>query len=122
MGLGARILGGPGSRLWNRLRESTGLSYSAGAFFEAATWDRRATLTLSAEVNPRNLARAEAALREELDQSVTQGFGADEVEGFKRQWLADRERERSGDAWAPAPCTPSWSSTNPGTCGRPTIG
>lgn len=101
MGLGARILGGgPGSRLWHRLRESTGLSYSAGAYFDAATWDSRATLALSAEVNPRNLGRAEAALREELDQSVAQGFSDGEVEGFKRQWLSDRQRERSGDAWA----------------------
>lgn len=92
--------GGPGSRLWIRLREREGLSYSVGASFNASSHEPNGNLSLAAEVAPANVSAAEQALREELARSLNYGFTATEVETFKRQLLADRQRERSGDGWA----------------------
>lgn len=92
--------GGPGSRLWVRLREKGGLSYSAGAGFSASAYEQNGSISINAEVAPQNVSAAEAALQEELQRSLKDGFTSAEVENFKRQTLADRLRERSGDAWA----------------------
>ena len=101
MSLATRIFGGgPGSRLWVRLRESDGLSYSAGAAYGASRYEANANISLSAEVAPGKVSAAESALKEELLRSLSEGFTATEVETFKRQFLADRLRGRSGDAWA----------------------
>jgi zinc protease len=101
MALAARIFGGgPGSRLWVRLREGGGLSYSAGASYSASAYEPNANISLSAEVAPQNLGQAEKAMREELERSLREGFTAQEVDSFKQQILADRQRGRSGDAWA----------------------
>ena len=98
--LAVRIFGGgPGSRLWVRLREAGGLSYSAGAGFGASSYERSGNISLSAEVAPKNVAAAEQALQEELMRSLRDGFTAAEVESFKREYLADRLRSRSGDGW-----------------------
>jgi zinc protease len=99
--LATRIFGGgPGSRLWVRLREAGGLSYSAGAGFGASPYERSGSISMSAEVAPQNLSIADKALQEELARTVGEGFTATEVETFKRQTLADRLRSRSGDGWA----------------------
>ncbi|MFN9470801.1 M16 family metallopeptidase, partial [Acidovorax sp.] len=101
MQLAVQMLGGgPGSRLHNRLREKSGLSYSVGARWNASLYDASALLSLSADVAPANASQAEAALREELQRSVLEGFSASEVEAAKRQLLGHRQRSRSGDAWA----------------------
>jgi zinc protease len=101
MQLAVQMLGGgPGSRLHNRLREKSGLSYSVGARWNASLYDASALFSLSADVAPANASQAEAALREELQRSVLEGFSAAEVEAAKRQLLGYRQRSRSGDAWA----------------------
>jgi zinc protease len=99
--LATRIFGGgPGSRLWNRLREKNGISYSVGAGFNASPYEKNGTFSLSAEVAPENVSRAEKALNEELTRALKDGFDDKEVETFKRQYLADRVRNRSGDSYA----------------------
>ena len=101
MELATRIFGGgPGSRLWVRLREAGGLSYSAGAGFGASPYERSGSISMSAEVAPQNVSIADKALQDELARTVGEGFTATEVETFKRQTLADRLRSRSGDGWA----------------------
>ncbi len=101
MALAARIFGdGPGSRLWVRLREAGGLSYSAGASYQASRYEASASISLNAEVAPANASAAETALQQELARSLADGFTLAEVETFKRQYLAERLRRRSGDAWA----------------------
>ena len=101
MALATRIFGGgPGSRLWVRLRESGGLSYNAGASYGASRYEANASISLSAEVAPGNVSKVEAALKEELVRSLQDGFTPDEVESFKHEFLADRLRRRSGDDWA----------------------
>jgi len=67
------------------------LSYSAGASYSASRYEANANFSLSA---------AEAALKEELARSLSDGFTATEVETFRQQFLADRLRGRSGDSWA----------------------
>lgn len=101
MDLATRIFGGgPGSRLWRRLREDRGLSYSTAASFAGSALDLNSRVSMTTEVAPQNLSTAEAALKEEIARSLSQGFTEEEVERFKRQLLADRLRVRSGDAWA----------------------
>ena len=101
MALAASIFGGgPGSRLWVRLREAGGLSYSAGAGYSASRYEANGSISMSAEVAPQNLSAAEKAMHEELARSLSQGFSAAEVEKFKKETIADRLRGRSGDGWA----------------------
>lgn len=101
MSLATRIFGGgPGSRLWLRLRETSGLSYSAGASYSASRYEANARFSMSAEVSPGKVSAAESALKEELARSLGEGFSATEVETFRQQFLADRLRGRSGDGWA----------------------
>ena len=101
MALATRIFGGgPGSRLWLRLRETGGLSYDAGASYQASRFEANANFSVNAELAPANVSVAEAALREELTRSLKDGFTAAELETFRREYLADRQRRRSGDDWA----------------------
>jgi zinc protease len=92
--------GGPGSRLWVRMRETGGLSYSAGAGFNASSYERNGVFSITTEVAPQNVSAAEKALKEEIARSLGEGFTATEVETFKAQVVADRLRGRSGDGWA----------------------
>ncbi|MDD5334018.1 MAG: pitrilysin family protein [Rhodoferax sp.] len=101
LALGSRILGGgPGSRLWRRLRETEGLSYNPGAGFNVDSYERNSNVYLTTDVAAQNVSAAEKALQEELTRTLSDGFTAAEVETFKHQLLADRLRARSGDGWA----------------------
>jgi zinc protease len=82
------------------LRETSGLSYSAGASYSASRYEANARFSMSAEVSPGKVSAAESALKEELARSLGEGFSATEVETFRQQFLADRLRGRSGDGWA----------------------
>ncbi len=92
--------GGPGSRMWVRLREANGPRHTVSAGLNASPYERSGSIFLHAEVAHQNVAVAEQALREELARSLIAGFAAAEVETFKRQILADRLRGRCGDGWA----------------------
>ena len=92
--------GGPGSRLWVRLREKGGLSYSVGASYSADAYQKNAFFSMTTEVAPQNASTAEKALTDELVRSLADGFDAKEVDTFKKQYLADRTRGRSGDSYA----------------------
>lgn len=92
--------GGPGSRLWIRMREKGGLSYSAGAGMGASAYEKRANWAMSSDVAPANLSIAELAMREELARSLKEGFTEEEFKRTRDQWLAERVRSRSGDGYA----------------------
>ncbi len=99
--LATRIFGGgSGSRLWTSLREKNGLSYSVSANFSANRLEKSANWTIDADFAPANLAKAEAIVRQELANSLANGFNAQEFEGTKNSWLAERARLRSGDEHA----------------------
>jgi zinc protease len=101
LSLATRIFGGgPGSRLWTRMREQSGLSYSVSAGMSASMYDKRAGWTMSSDIAPANLSTAEATMREELSRSLAKGFTEEEFSQFKTQWLTERARSRSGDGFA----------------------
>jgi zinc protease len=98
--LATRMLGGgPNSRLWTRLREREGMSYDVGASVSAASRDASASFSMQAEAAPQNLDRATQSLKAELQRALKDGFDAKELEAARTQFVADRKRVRSGDAW-----------------------
>ena len=94
LGLAANLLS---SRLYNRIREREGLSYTVGAQFGADPFDEIATFVGEAVFAPENADRVVSAFREELDRTLEWGFTAEEVEAEKRATLDGGERQRSSD-------------------------
>jgi zinc protease len=91
--------GGAGlsNRLMERLRQKDGLSYGAGSGLSIGSRNRVATWAMGAIVAPQNAARAEQAIREELERARREGFSAKEVEDAKRGLLQERLVNRSQD-------------------------
>jgi zinc protease len=99
--------GGSGlsNRLIDRLRQKDGLSYGAGSGVNIGSRTRVSTWGMAAIVAPQNIARAEQAMREELERARRDGFTAKEVEDARRGMLQERMVNRSQDgvlagAWA----------------------
>lgn len=91
--IAVNILGGDtDSRIWNRLRETGGLAYSAGAQLAGSMFEPRTRLMLSATASGDRAGVALQALREVLDAALRQGFTGQEVERAKKTWLQDRKR------------------------------
>jgi zinc protease len=89
--------GGAKNRLMDRLRQKEGYSYGAGAQFAAATKEPISILLAFAILNPANMAKLEAAFQEEVDKSVKEGFGKEEVESSRKAWLQEQLLGRSND-------------------------
>jgi zinc protease len=91
--------GGAGlsNRLIERLRQKDGLSYGAGTGLNVGSRSRVATWGLGAIVAPQNVARAEQAIREELERARRDGFTAKEVDDAKKGLLQERLVNRSQD-------------------------
>ena len=91
--------GGAGlsNRLIERLRQKDGVSYGAGTGVNISSRNRVATWTMAAIVAPQNVARAEQAMREELERARRDGFTAKEVEDAKKGILQERTVNRSQD-------------------------
>jgi zinc protease len=93
------LLGGGflNSRLATRLRQQEGLSYGAGSYFRASPIDEDASLGAYAIYAPQNVAKVEAAVREELKRAAEGGFTADEVAkgkaGLVQQWEQNRAQD-----------------------------
>ncbi len=94
------IFGGAGlkSRLLDRIRQKDGLSYGGGSQLSAGDLDRAGSWTLSAIAAPQNIKKLEAAIREELERAVKNGFTAQELAGAKTGMLQERLQNRSQDA------------------------
>jgi zinc protease len=91
--------GGAGlsNRLIERLRQKDGLSYGAGTGLSVGSRNRVATWGLGAIVAPQNAARAEQAIREELERARRDGFTAKEVDDARKGLLQERLVNRSQD-------------------------
>jgi zinc protease len=91
--------GGSGlsNRLMERLRQKDGLSYGAGSGLQIGGRDRAGAFTVAAQAAPQNMARAEAAIREELDRVQRDGFSAQELEDARTGMLQQRLLARSED-------------------------
>ncbi len=92
------IVGGsPSSRLWVRVREKEGLSYGLGTQISFNLHEAASTFSGNAAFAPANRARVEAAMREELERSIREGFSADEVDKAKQGLLNFRRLSRAQD-------------------------
>ncbi len=96
---GAYLFGGAGidSRLMQRIRQKEGWSYGGGAALDVGALDRAAAFTISAIAAPHNLARVEAAVREELERLRQHGFSAEEVAGAQSGMLQRNLQARAQD-------------------------
>jgi zinc protease len=102
------ILGGGAgfdSRLASRIRQREGLSYGVGSELSAGSLDYAAWWSAHAIAAPQNVAKVEAAFREELERALKDGFTDAEVTAAKSGILQTRAQNRAQDgtlaiAWA----------------------
>ena len=114
------IIGGvnrPGSRLYERIRTREGWSYSVGsrlrvfpephfmwrqslAPFSTSARDNASDFLVFATATPENLEKVEAAIKEELQRALRDGFTPDEVAEAKRVWVQQPARWRDVDVAA----------------------
>ena len=98
MVIGHYLLGGNwDSRLWKRVREKEGLSYSVGSWFDASDQDKTAIFGMHAIYAPQNRERVEKAMREELQRVLEQGFSDAEVAKARTNYLQARALSRNSD-------------------------
>lgn len=90
-------LGGD-SRLWARIREAEGLSYDVHSAIQWNPWQPNSTWSVRAIFAPQNRAKVEAAIREEIDRVLKDGFSAEELERGRRGYLSFRQLSRAQDA------------------------
>lgn len=97
--LGDFMLGGGflNSRLATRIRQKEGLSYSVGSGLQAAAREKAGQWSVYAIYAPQNAARLEAALREELDKVLKEGFTEEELRAAKQGWLQETTLGRADD-------------------------
>ncbi|HMO44945.1 MAG TPA: pitrilysin family protein [Rubrivivax sp.] len=92
------LLGGGGSsRLWKRIREGEGLSYSVGSHIAWNNFEPNSTWLASAIFAPQNRAKVEAALREEIARALKDGFDAKELDEGRSGLLNFRRLSRAQD-------------------------
>jgi zinc protease len=98
LALGNFIFGSSsGSRLYKRIREKEGLSYSVLSQMNIPTQDDGATFLGFAISAPQNAAKVEASFKDELARTLKDGFTADEVATQKKALLDERAVGRSQD-------------------------
>jgi zinc protease len=96
--IAAQVLGGGSkSRLFERIREREGLSYTVSAQFSANAQDERATLMMYAIAAPQNVAAVEAGVREEFARLLADGIEEAELRDAVDGLLKARERGRGED-------------------------
>ncbi len=98
MSVAALILGDSGnSRLWKRVREKDGLSYSVGASLQPNSVEQNSPLEVGAAYAPGSRARLATALSEELQRLVRDGVTEAEVDEAKNALLKRRQLSRTQD-------------------------
>jgi zinc protease len=90
--------GGLHSRLMDRIRQKDGLSYGSQSALQIGALDPDGRFVIHAIAAPQNLARLEAAIKEELARAVKEGFTADEVARAKSGIMQQRLQTRAQDA------------------------
>ena len=92
------VLGqGGNSRLWVRLREKGGLSYDVRSGIDWNPRDPHSVWRASAIFAPSNLAAAEAAVREEIERALREGFTEEEVRDARAALLRFGQLQRAQD-------------------------
>ncbi len=85
------------SRLAQRIRQKEGLSYSVGSQLNVGSLDRAGSWSVYAIAAPQNIAKVEAAFREELQKALTDGFQPAEIAAAKSGILQQRLQQRAQD-------------------------
>ena len=100
MVLGNYMLGGGflNSRLAVRIRQKEGLSYRVGSQFQASALDQSGSFVAFAIYAPQNATKLEAAVTEEIERVLAQGFTEQEVKEAKSGLLQGRQVGRAQDA------------------------
>ncbi len=88
---------GLSNRLMLRLRQKDGLSYGAGSNVNIPAFGNDASWTMQAILAPQNLRKAEAALYEEIDRVIKDGFTQEELDEAKKGFIEYRAVNRSQD-------------------------
>jgi len=94
------ILGGAAgfdSRLTARIRVKDGLSYGVGSQLSVPSIDRGGAWGVGASAAPQNIAKVEAAFREELARALKDGFTEAEITAAKSGALQRRVQSRAQD-------------------------
>ena len=92
------IFGGSSdSRLMRRVREKEGLSYSVGSWINARWQDQAGEFGVSAIHAPQNRARVEAAIADEIQRMLKDGFSKEEVDIARNGLLQARHVARNQD-------------------------
>jgi len=100
------LMGGGGdARLWRRIREEEGLSYSVYSAVEWGQRDLHSQWMARAIFAPQNREKVEKAFREEIERSLKTGFTQAELSAAQGSLLSFRQLGRSQDnrlaaAWA----------------------
>lgn len=91
--------GGSGlsSRLMNRIRQKEGLSYGVGSQFVASPLDQSGAFLGYAIYAPENIAKLEAAFKEEIEKVLKEGFTQKEIDEAKKSWIQSKQVTRSQD-------------------------
>jgi zinc protease len=97
--LAGYIIGGGflNSRLAARIRQQDGLSYDVGGGISGHPIDENGSFFVYAIQAPENVESVEAALREELQRVLDDGFNEDELDLAKLGYLQSRELSRAQD-------------------------
>ncbi|ANC71288.1 M16 family metallopeptidase [Deinococcus radiodurans] len=90
--------GGTDSRLFARLRQQDGLSYTVGGGAHTSSLDEKGSFTTYAIFNPVNSEKVAAGMREELARALKEGFSAQEVATAQSALLQELRVGRSDDA------------------------
>lgn len=85
------------SRLATRLRQKDGLSYGAGSFFNASSFDENATFGAYAICAPENLDKVEIGFHEELQKVLKEGFTQQELDDARNGVIQNKRIDRAKD-------------------------
>jgi zinc protease len=85
------------SRLYVRIRTKDGLSYGVGSQLSLPAGEGAADFIISAITAPQNAGKVEAAIKEELQRALKDGFAADEVASAKKGWAETQQVSRAQD-------------------------
>jgi zinc protease len=98
MSMANYLLGGGGnSRLWKRIRETDGMSYSVNSQIAWNNFEPNSSWLASAIFAPQNRAKVENALREEIARALKDGFSVQELDEGRNGLLNFRRLSRAQD-------------------------
>jgi zinc protease len=86
------------SRLGMRVRQKEGLSYGVGSTVSVSSFDRRASISMSAICNPQNIGKVDKAIREEMEILLKDGITQEELEKARQGYLSGQKVRRATDS------------------------